>query len=311
MSFIRFSPIYQQRVWGGRDLAHRLGRSLPDDKPYGESWEIVDRPEAQSIAISEPYKGLSLQALMDRYPQDIMGPNWPQGRPFPILVKWLDCQECLSLQVHPPKDIALELNGEPKTEAWYIADCTANARLIAGLKADTTRDDFEEALQTNTLETLCHSFPVHPGDHIFIPSGRLHAIDAGNFILEIQQNSDTTYRVYDWGRLGLDQQPRELHIDASLKSIDFSDFEPQPTNGQDTVASCEAFRIRKIILKPGESQTFSKKEEPRILSMISGALTSSQGKALTAGDNVLLPYTSDHSFTATEESVFLVTDRFR
>ena len=229
-----FSPLYQTRVWGGRRLEAALGRSLPPSEPVGESWEIVDRPEAQSIVASGPLAGRSLRDLISTRGADLMGPTWPITRRFPILVKWLDCRERLSLQVHPPAAVAPSLGGEPKTENWYIAQSSPNAELIVGLKRGVTRAAFEQALDAQTVEQCVHHFPVAAGDSILVHSGQVHAIDAGNLILEIQQNSDTTYRVYDWGRVGLDGRPRQLHVEESLRSIDWQDFEPAPLRSAPT-----------------------------------------------------------------------------
>ena len=243
MKHILFSPIYQERVWGGRSLSQKLNRTLPDGKIIGESWDVVDRPEAQSTTST----GQTIRELIVADPEDIMGRGWPADRPFPILVKWLDCQEKLSLQVHPPADIAPSLNGEPKTENWYIAEAEPHATLMAGLRNGVTRDDFEQGLKDHTLEPLVHTLSVKAGESIFIPSGRIHAIGGGNLILEIQQNSDTTYRVYDWGRVGLDGSPRELHIEESLKSIDFNDFEPETlkaTGANQILAKSDVFKLR-------------------------------------------------------------------
>src|SRR4051812_47240361 len=157
---LRFQPLYQERVWGGRRLETALGRKLPAGQPIGESWEIVDRPEAQSIVEGGPLNAQSLRSILARHAGDLMGPKWPVARPFPILVKWLDCRERLSLQVHPPASVAAELRGEPKTENWYIAETTPGGELIVGLKRGATRDQFERAIKDNTLESCVHHFRV-------------------------------------------------------------------------------------------------------------------------------------------------------
>jgi len=308
MSFYTFLPIYQERVWGGRNFESKLNRKLPENKVIGESWEIVDRPEAQSNTSS----GQSLRQLIKAAPEAIMGSGWQPDRPFPILVKWLDCQEKLSLQVHPPAKVAPELGGEPKTENWYIAAAEPHATLMAGLKSGVTREAFEEGLNNNQLEPLVHSFSVQAGESIFIPSGRLHAIGGGNLILEIQQNSDTTYRVYDWGRVGLDGQPRQLHIEESLKSTDFNDFEPETLktgSSTQTLAQSEVFDLKKICLTAGETLSFNK-GQPRILSMLSGHLTTNDANNLIPGTNALLPASEDFQFTASEDSELLLTENF-
>lgn len=320
---LRFQPLYQERVWGGRALATALGRTLPDSDPIGESWEVVDRPEAQSIVEEGTLKGQSLRSVLSRHAADVMGPGWPAGKPFPILIKWLDCRERLSLQVHPPAAVAAGLKGEPKTENWYIAHTAPNAELIVGLKRGVTRDQFERAIADDTVEACVHHFNVAAGDSILVHSGQVHAIDAGNLILEIQQNSDTTYRVYDWGRVGLDGLPRQLHIPQSLRSIDWSDFEPAPLRGAPTsgvIADCAEFRIRRVVLGAGERVHLRAGEQPRLLSVVSGAVRSSVensagtrspvGKKLDRGDNVLLPYAGAFTFVAEATTILLLTENF-
>ncbi|MGJ3243868.1 MAG: type I phosphomannose isomerase catalytic subunit [Opitutales bacterium] len=318
MSVLTFKPIYQERVWGGRGLEEKLGRSLPDDQVIGESWEVVDREEAQSVIDSGPLKGKTLRAVIEADPAGVMGPGYDPKRPFPILVKWLDCQQRLSLQVHPPAAIAHELNGEPKTENWYIAASRPDSGLIVGLKRGVTRDQFEQGIKEETLEELVHRFPVEPGDSILVESGRIHAIDAGNLILEIQQNSDTTYRVYDWGRKGLDGKPRELHVEASLKSIDFQDFEPEPMKTGDnaaTLADCDEFRIRKEVLSPGgQVLTLDGGQGPQMIHVVEGAITLAESQSaplrVERGTNAVLTHGPRYAVMAAEPATILVTDRF-
>ena len=309
MKPILFTPIYQKRVWGGTDLETKLGRDdLPAGQVIGESWEMVDRPEAQSTTAS----GRSIRELIEADPEAMMGAGWQPAWPFPILVKWLDCQEKLSLQVHPPAAVAPELNGEPKTECWYVADAAPHATLMAGLKAGVTRGQFEAGLQDGGLEALVHGFPVKSGESIFIPSGRLHAIGGGNLILEIQQNSDTTYRVYDWGRVGLDGTPRELHIEETLRSTDFNDFEPttvKPEGSRQVLAESDVFNLSRRSLSAGEVIRFEA-GQPRILSVVSGVLLEADGFQLKRGDNALLPACASYEFKAAEDCVLLFTENF-
>ncbi len=309
---LRFQAIYQERVWGGRALETALGRALPAGNPIGESWEIVDRPEHQSTVASGSFTGRTLRSLIAADPAGVMGPKWPKDKLFPILVKWLDCRERLSLQVHPPASVAPELKGEPKTENWYIASTSPGAQLIVGLTRGTTKAQFEQAIRDQTLEACVHHFDVAAGDSILVHSGQVHAIDAGNLILEIQQNSDTTYRVYDWGRVGLDGQPRAMHVEQSLKSIDWDDFEPSPVRGaptSGTIADCDAFQIRRLVLAPGETISVRPNEQPRILSIVSGRARCG-GVELERGDNALLPYAGEFSITAEKPSIALITEDF-
>jgi len=310
---LEFEPIYQSRVWGGRALAEKLGRTLPGNNPIGESWEIVDRPEAQSV---ERVTGKTLRQLLTEHAESILGPGHDPAKPFPILVKWLDCTDRLSLQVHPPKAVAEQLGGEPKTECWYIAEATPEAALIVGLRKGVERNNFEQAIAEERLEPLLHRFSVQQGQSILLASGRLHAIDAGNLILEIQENSDTTYRVYDWGRKGLDGKPRDLHVEESLQSIDFDDFEPQPndanlTPGEFQIADCDKFRLRQFNLEAGSQLTLTSHSQPSIISMIQGSATD-QATAITytRGDNLLSPWCRNTILNAETPVSLLITDRF-
>ncbi|MDQ8185407.1 type I phosphomannose isomerase catalytic subunit [Pelagicoccus sp. SDUM812002] len=309
---IFFKPIYQERVWGARNLSEALGRDLPDGKVIGEAWEVVDRPEAQSVVASGEFEGKTIRELISENATAIMGEGYDPQRPFPILVKWLDCADRLSLQVHPPAKVAPRLKGEPKTENWYIADSKPGSSLIVGLKEGATREEFERRLEDGSLEECIHRFKVEPGDSILVESGRLHAIDAGNLILEIQQNSDTTYRVYDWGRVGLDGQPRQLHIEESLASIEWNDFEPSAmkTAGEEVVlADCEEFRLVKYTLSDEQSVVTMAAGEGRLLSPVEGEVLAN-GVGVTRGDNVLLSADSDWEITGVPGAAFLVTERF-
>jgi len=313
---LQFQPIYQERVWGGRRLESLLGRPLPAGPPIGESWEIVDRPDAQSRVAAGRYAGRTLREVIAAHAPEVMGPGWDPAASFPLLVKWLDCSERLSLQVHPPAEVAPELGGEPKTENWYIAHSVPGASLYVGLKPATSRAAFERALAAGTAEDLVNKVPVTSGDSILVHSGQVHAIDAGNLILEIQQNSDTTYRLYDWGRVGLDGKPRRLHVDESLRSIRWNEEPPAlvraaPTSG--TIAACDEFAIRRMVLGRGESLRFAAGGQPRLLSVAAGGVRlAGEGEptVLGMGANALLPYAADLEFRAPEPSIVLVTEDF-
>src|SRR5215204_1529056 len=223
---LTFQPIFKERIWGGRNLERLYRKQLPAKNAIGESWEITDRPEGVSVIANGPLAGKTLRWLMEHHAGELLGAERAEAKTFPLLVKILDAQDKLSLQVHPPAARARELKGEPKTEMWFIADATPAADLFVGLKRGVTRADFERKVADGSVAECFHHIPVKPGDTMFLPSGRVHAIGAGNVIFEIQQNSDTTYRAFDWNRLGLDGKPRELHIEQSLASIDFHDVEP-------------------------------------------------------------------------------------
>lgn len=224
---IVFEPRFKERIWGGRELERLFGKKLPANGAIGEAWEISDRPEDASVITNGFMAGKDLHWLMENHGAEVLGSAKAaaEGR-FPLLCKILDAREKLSLQVHPPAAAAKELKGEPKTEMWFIADAAPNASLYVGLKNGVTREEFEKRIGDGTVADCFHRIPVQAGEAMFLPSGRVHAIGDGLVIFEIQQNSDTTYRVFDWNRAGLDGKPRELHVPQSLASIDFKDFEP-------------------------------------------------------------------------------------
>jgi mannose-6-phosphate isomerase len=216
-----------ERIWGGRKLAELFRKNLPPNKRIGESWETVDRPEAQSVVANGPLKGKTLHELWSQHRQEIFG-DVPDAPRFPLLIKLLDAQEKLSLQVHPPGRIAVKLRGEPKTECWYVAAADAGAELFVGFSQPITREQFEKSLRNGSADDHVHTIRVQQGDAMFLPAGRFHAVGTGNVLVEIQQNSDTTYRVFDWNRVDEKTgKPRELHVDQALESIDFSDVAPK------------------------------------------------------------------------------------
>jgi len=241
-----FEPLFMERVWGGRRLETLLGKKLPSSVRIGESWELVDREEAQSVVHEGAFRGWTLHELWKERRAQVFGPGLADTPRFPLLCKILDAQERLSVQVHPPASIAPRLGGEPKTEMWHILDALLESDLYAGLKRGTTRAGFEKALHEGRVAEQLHSLPIQSGDTMFIPSGRVHAIGAGNLLVEVQQNSDTTYRVFDWNRLGLDGKPRALHIAESLMSIDFEDIEPTvETPRGEALVECPLFQVEK------------------------------------------------------------------
>jgi mannose-6-phosphate isomerase len=223
---LTFIPIFQERIWGGQKLAELFGKELPPNKRIGEAWEIVDRPEAQSVVASGPLKGKTLHEIWLQDRQSIFG-DVPDAARFPILVKLLDIHEKLSLQVHPPEKVAANFGGEPKSECWYIAAADDDARILVGFKQRLTRAQFEQSLRAGAVADHVHSIAVKTGDAIFLPAGRFHGISGGCVVVEIQQNSDTTYRVFDWNRIDrATGKPRQLHVEQALECIDFDDIAP-------------------------------------------------------------------------------------
>ena len=293
MSFsdpIVFEPLPMERVWGGRRLESVLGKSLPPGTPVGESWEVVDREDAQSVVHEGPLAGATLNALWAERRAEVFGEAYvahPAPR-FPILVKILDARERLSVQVHPPAAVAPSLGGEPKTEMWYFLDCLPNASIYAGLRAGVTRAAFEAAMADGGVEHTLHRTPVRAGESIFIPSGRVHAIGEGCLIVEVQQNSDTTYRVFDWNRTGLDGRPRALHIPESMTSIDFDDFEPEvnPAVEGGVIAACEHFVVERVAVT--EPRPASEGGEFVLLTVVGGAVAFGE-RVFALGEMVLIP----------------------
>jgi mannose-6-phosphate isomerase len=244
MAVFTLQPIFQERIWGGQNLRTLFGRDLPAGRPIGESWELSDRPGAQTLLVESGKTLHELWASADR--REIFGSAAPDDQRFPILIKLLDARDKLSLQVHPPAALAPKFNGEPKTELWYFLETSPSAEIYVGLKKGVTRGKFERAIADQTVADCFHVLKTAPGEAMFLPSGRVHAIGAGNVILEIQQNSDTTFRVYDWDRVGADGRPRALHVSESLACINFHDFEPafaQPH--ADRVVACPYFTVRR------------------------------------------------------------------
>lgn len=315
VSVFKFEPIYKKRVWGGSHFKNLFDSSLRHDQKYGESWNIVDREEDQSFCKINSGTNISIRELLKEKGREIMGPSWINGNKFPILVKWLDCQERLSLQVHPPEELAEKLGGEPKTENWYVVDSSKNSGLFLGFNQQVTKSQFRSALQDNEAEKLCHRINSNSNDSVLVKSGSIHAIDAGNLILEIQQNSDTTYRVFDWGRVGLDGKPRDLHIQESLESINFSDsnqscISTSDKPGIETIAECKYFRIRRLNLS--ENSTFKIKEDSSNCAILSPFKGQSicENQLLESGFSYISPFSSACEITSKGKTSLLITDSF-
>lgn len=315
---LTFAPIFKERVWGGRELARLYGKALPEGVPIGESWELTDRPEGVSQITNGPLAGKDLRWLMEQHAAELLGESPSQGGKFPLLVKILDAREKLSLQVHPPAALAASMGGEPKTEMWYVADATPDADLFVGLKPGVTREEFTRKTHDGTVAECFYRHAVKRGDAMFLPSGRVHALGGGNLIFEIQQNSDTTYRVFDWNRKGLDGKPRELHIEQSLKCIDFQDFAPaliQPRAVQignvtaQLLVADALFQVSKVALSDQQTMTVTGRKRFELAAALAGELRiESTGVTvrLQPGQFCLLPAClSEVRVTATGATEFL------
>lgn len=214
------APVYQDYPWGGDAIIRRYQRQAPPGI-YAESWEVSDRAEGMSVVCNGPLAGRTLAEVITLWGGDLLGTAVAANR-FPLLIKLLDARETLSVQVHPDDQTAARHGGEAKTEMWYVLEAAPDAAVYAGLKHPIDPATFRQRAKDGTLEPLLNRVPVRPGDAVFMPGGRVHAIGAGCLLLEVQQNSDTTYRIYDWGRMGYDGKPRALHLDEALAVIDWT-----------------------------------------------------------------------------------------
>ncbi len=221
---MKFAPIFLDRIWGGDMITQVLGRQVPHAvHKVGELWEISDRPEADSIIANGPLAGDSLHNIATYYGADLLGRKCREKR-FPLLVKILDCGSKLSLQVHPGEEFCRrhDPTAEPKAEMWYILAHTPKAEVMAGLNSKATKQQFLDTLHSVEVEKIMQRYDSRTGDAYFIPAGTLHAIGGGNLILEIQQNSDTTYRASDWGRIDINGKPRRLDEEKAIQAADFT-----------------------------------------------------------------------------------------
>ena len=228
-----FEPYLRPQVWGSRRLATQLGKQLPAEGNFGESWEISSHPQHVSRVAEGPFKGAALTDLCEQHGRELFGRSLPRDG-FPLLIKYLDCHVPLSVQVHPDDALAQQLLGEDqgKTEAWVILDADPTARVYAGLRPGTTRGSLERHLDAGTVAECLHEFVPRPGDCVFLPAGTVHAVGGGVLIAEVQQTSDATFRLWDWNRLGADGQPRALHREQALKAIDWSAGPVSPVRPQ-------------------------------------------------------------------------------
>ena len=296
---LEFRPILKQTIWGGRRLGKQLGKPIGEDSDYAESWELVDHGEDQSVVTDGQLAGQTLAAVKSEHREWLVG-DCDSAR-FPLLLKYLDCNRVLSVQVHPDDRYGL---GMPvpdlgKTEAWYIVATEPGSRLYAGLKEGVDRGALEAAARSGNTESVLHSFEPVPGDVVFIPAGTVHALGAGLLVAEIQQSSDTTFRLHDWNRVGADGKPRELHLDQALDVTDYASGPVSPRrskpsiSGWQSVVECEKFVLR--VLDSG-SDVLAGDHKFHIVTVPRGTAEMQLGeetRSLRTGQSMLLPAALD------------------
>lgn len=304
MQPFRFHSIYQPRIWGGQHMRTLLGRELPDrETAYGEAWEISDRPEAMSVVREGEWEGTPLHRLWEERREEIFGLGYERFPRFPLLCKILDARENLSVQVHPPERTAATLNGEVKNEVWYVLDADQDALIYGGMKEDATPGDIRRAAETGRMEELIRSTHLKEGEHLYIPAGLVHAIGAGHLIAEIQQNSDTTYRLYDWNRTDASGKGRELHMDQALDSIaEFRELSQRPGY----LTEMPHFTMEEYRLDRGERFTQPDASRFAILTVLRGSVAW-DGKTARQGEFILSPAGADAVTAAEPGTVLLLT----
>jgi mannose-6-phosphate isomerase len=292
-----------ETIWGGQNLARYAGKVVPPGAKVGESWET----ETGAQVINPPYQGRSLGDLVAQLGEPLLGTQALAvfGPRFPLLAKFIDAQDKLSVQTHPSDEYARQHEGGKlgKTEAWYILHADPGAALIHGLRRSASRDEVRQAIADVTLESLLHEEPVQAGDVVFVPAGTVHAINAGIILYELQEYSDVTYRLYDYGRLTAEGKPRELHVD---KALDVMDYEPTPIHKvqpvvlndapdgtlQRCLVACRYFVLEELAFGGPLTET-THDTSCQILSLLDGACRLSAGQdeplALAKGDTVVLP----------------------
>lgn len=314
---LRFQPLLRRYVWGGRRLGDALGKPLGDADDYAESWEVVDHGEDQSIVLSGYWQGRSLGDLVRNEGDALLGSDAPQAH-FPLLFKFLDCHRDLSVQVHP-NDAQAARNEPPdlgKTEAWYIVAADPGSKLYAGLRDDVDRKTLEEAAAAGTVAECLHCFEPRAGDCVYIPAGVVHALGAGLLVAEIQQSSDTTFRLFDWNRPGSDGKPRPLHLEQALAVIDFDAGPvapqiPEAEAGEplELLIACDKFVMQRLRLEC-DSYDVGGDNRCRIVAVVEGEVDLEgdlTGQPLRVGQSALLPAASGRlALNASQSATVLI-----
>lgn len=243
---LKLRPALHTKIWGGRRLNTLMGKPLPGSEPCGESWELHDT----ATVANGPMRGVHVGDLARTFGAELLGSGNNPEDGFPLLAKLIDASEWLSIQAHPNDEQAQQLEGDPrgKSEAWVVLHAEAGAQLVIGLRRGTSREEMAEAIRQNRLEELLVYVEVKAGDALFIPANTIHALGPGLLIYEIQQASDVTYRLYDWGRLGLDGQPRELHIDKGVQVANLDSLPRVVQPEGDLLVDCAYFRTWRHVL---------------------------------------------------------------
>jgi mannose-6-phosphate isomerase len=302
---LKFQPILKRYLWGGRRLLTELGKPLGSGDDYAESWEVADHASGQSVIANGPLTGTTLHDLVESRPRDLFGRHVPQPR-FPLIFKFLDCHQNLSVQVHP-NDRAASKRVPPdlgKDEAWLILDARPGSRVYAGLKYGFDREAFEREARGGRIELCLHSFEPAAGDCVFLPAGTIHALGAGLLVAEIQQASDTTFRLHDWDRVGPDGRPRTLHLEEALEVIDYSAGSVRPTTAKPTarpevsrLAACDKFVMDRWELTRPE--TLSGDNRFHIVSVL-------EGEVFVASEDLHPGYLATQTMPTTDE-VFVLS----
>ncbi len=305
----KFEPIYKHRIWGGRKLEEFFRKKLPPDEKIGESWELADLPHDRSVIADGTLAGLTMAEAIRQYPKEITGDEDFCG-PFPLLIKLLDAQDILSVQVHPdPETCKRTGRGDPKTECWYIIEAEPDAVIYKGLKPGVTKKTFAEGIKQGTVDQMLLKVPVSVGQCHFLPAGTPHSIGAGLLIAEVQTPSDTTYRVFDWNRVDDSGKSRDLHIEEALESIHFDaskDNLSVETVGR--LVDCPYFKLDKGHQAKGCELLF-KGGRMRVLMVLSGSgrICDAQDEAVdfVSGDTFLIPASYDGAVTFDVETQYL------
>lgn len=293
-----FEPILKERIWGGTKLQTVFNKEIVSDTT-GESWELSTVPGDISVVSNGPYKGKSLLDLISQFPKEILGSRIYErfGAEFPILFKFIDAKEDLSIQVHPNDELAKKRhNSFGKTEMWYVMQADEGARIVVGFKEKSSREDYLKNLENKTLLSLLKEVPVKKGDVFFLETGTIHAIGAGIVIAEIQQTSDVTYRVYDWDRVDAEGNSRELHIDLALDAINYNTTDTEreyarEQNKSNPVVDCPYF-VTNYLPLDGKVQATNKRDSFTVYMCMEGNFELHYGtekESYTKGDTILIP----------------------